>query len=567
MGSPAAALRLLARPTTLLRVPPGAVDAALVGGRVVLAIVCAADIWWRESAGSARTVLTDGLVFYGLFSAAVAIGLWRSHDRDSALRSAMGVLDAFAVGLLTLVDDPFGAHLILVLSYALVVTGYRGGMRDAMATTGLVGVGLIARLGRHLLFAGSSWLAGPSVLPLAAVCVVFTWFHATRQAATARAAAAARLIGSVRAERGPSEIFRAVLEELLRLSTARAAIVSLEHRASGRIFIVRLPRPGGTWHVKFEPLPRARRNVYFFECACATTRAHAPQQERAEVRVLATGTGQPRVPEAFLTAHPCHRLDAFAFTAADEWDGRLFLLDPADLDIRQGRRRWLHGFLQELVPAVQATCDLSGLRTRAAARERARIGRELHDGIVQELARLDIELELLRRSAWTPEIVQGIERVQHGLQTELAQLRSLLQGARSHDVDPSRLKEVLADAVERFTGETGITARFVCDEGEVILSPQVCGEITRIVNEALVNVRRHSGAKNVLVRFGCDEGQWRLSIQDDGRGFQTWVPLGRGEPVLRPPAVIAERVHAIGAQLQLRVGAGAHLDIALGQQP
>jgi hypothetical protein len=37
--------------------------------------------------------------------------------------------------------------------------------------------------------------------------------------------------------------------------------------------------------------------------------------------------------------------------------------------------------------------------------------------------------------------------------------------------------------------------------------------------------------------------------------------------VLRPPAVIAERVHAIGAQLQLRVGAGAHLDIALGQQP
>jgi len=568
MVSPAAALRVLGRPTPLAQLPSSALDAALVAGRVILAMICVADIWWRGSAGEARTVLTDGLVLYGLVSATLAARMWHAREQESVLRTVLGVLDACAIGLLTLVDDPFGAHLFLVLSYAFVATGYPGSVRGAVGTTGLVAATLIARMGRHLLVAGSTWLAGTYALPLAAASVVFAWSHATRHAASARASAAARMIGSIRPELGPTEVFRAVLDELLRLSTARAAVVVLRQRATGRTILVRFPGRTGMRQVRFEGLPRSRRADYFFECSVAPSSVHSSRKGGASVRVLAVGTRPLSMPPGFLSMHPCRALDAFEFTAAEEWDGRLFLLDPADLDIRRARQRWMHGLLQELVPAVVGTCDLSALRARAAARERARIGRELHDGIVQELARLDIELELLRRAAHRDMVIDGIQRVQERLQTELAELRAISRHARSQDVTSTRLTTVLAETIARFNAEAGIDARFVCDVKDVNLSPQVCGEITRIVQEALVNVRRHSGAKHVLVRFGCDRGEWRLSVQDDGRGFQTWVPLGRGAPEVRPPAVIEERAHAIGARLRLGAGAGcgARLDIALGQE-
>jgi signal transduction histidine kinase len=566
MAPPAAALRVFERPASLPHLPQSALDAALVGGRVVLAVVCVIDIWWRGSAGTARTILTDGLVLYALVSGLVAAAIWRSDGRASMLALIIGLLDVCAIGLLTLVDDPFGAHLFLVLAYAFTATSSGARARDAVATTGIVGASVAARLGRQLLFAGTVRLAGPVVVCVAAAGILFTWVNWTRRTAIARASAAARLIGRIRPEPGPQEVFRAVLDELVSLSTARSAIVALEHRATGRMTLVRFPSRAGTRHVRFEPVARAKRAIYFFDAAIAPSSVHTEHHGAADVRVLACGHRTSPLPTRFLAVHPCARADAFAFTVANEWEGRLFLLDPDDLDIRRTRLRWVHGLLQELVPAVAGICDLDALRTRAASRERARLGRELHDGIVQELARLDIELELLRRAERNPDVVEGIARVQQGLQAELRQLRALLQTARSHDVHPSRLTTVLADAVERFRAETGIAARFVCDASDVELPPQTCGEITRIVHEALVNVRRHSGAKNVLIRFGCEDGEWRLSIQDDGCGFQTWVPLGRGAAAMRPPAVIEERAQAIGARLTLGSGpgCGARLDIALG---
>jgi signal transduction histidine kinase len=48
---------------------------------------------------------------------------------------------------------------------------------------------------------------------------------------------------------------------------------------------------------------------------------------------------------------------------------------------------------------------------------------------------------------------------------------------------------------------------------------EVCDAVARIVQEGLVNVRKHSGASRVLVQFDCGDGYWRLTIDDNGRGF------------------------------------------------
>ena len=94
-----------------------------------------------------------------------------------------------------------------------------------------------------------------------------------------------------------------------------------------------------------------------------------------------------------------------------------------------------------------------------------------------------------------------------------------MQQMKSLDVDSRKLIGFLGDTVERFQRETGITARFSSDLEEPDMPQPVCRELTRIVQEGLVNVRKHSHAHTALVRLSARNGQWTLVIEDDGRGF------------------------------------------------
>ena len=99
----------------------------------------------------------------------------------------------------------------------------------------------------------------------------------------------------------------------------------------------------------------------------------------------------------------------------------------------------------------------------------------------------------------TPE---ELGRIQGLLREEVLNLRELMQQMKSLDVDSEGILGLLGDTVERFQRETGISARFVADVGQLDMPQQVCRELTRIVQEGLVNVRKHSRAKQVLVRLG-----------------------------------------------------------------
>jgi signal transduction histidine kinase len=292
----------------------------------------------------------------------------------------------------------------------------------------------------------------------------------------------------------------------------------------------------------------------------------------ADVSVLAVDAPSAFAPAAFRQAHPCRTLIAVTFHCGDTWHGRVFLLDP---DPQPDRAAFLDAFerlLRQLLPALARLSDLHALRHRAAARERARIARELHDGLVQGLANIDMELELIRTTVdpQANHMLQRLEHVQQRLRSESRELRTLLQRERSNDIDASRLPAVIEDIVERFGRDMNIHAKYVSQISDIRLSPQVCGEIARIVQEALVNVRRHSGARHVVVSFTCARGEWRLSIEDDGRGFK--AARGRTSATstrtVRPPSVIHERARSIGGTVRVVAPGrrGARLEIAAGRR-
>jgi signal transduction histidine kinase len=371
----------------------------------------------------------------------------------------------------------------------------------------------------------------------------------------------ARLAGVIRSDPGVWAAIRAALRELRALAAAREVLVALEVGCAPPLLFAEGPDESGDPSLTTRTLGAHERSTYFFS---------APSCTRASNGVSPFETPSATVPEGFRRAHPFDAMAGFAFESG-EWHVRLFLLDPAEDTRERSSLRTCEHLLRELLPALARMCDLHAQRHRAAERERARLGRELHDGIVQELTCLDMELELIGVSA-PPQtgLRERIKCVQQRLRGELRCLRTLLQDARCNDVDPSRLPAVLEAIVHRFGRDARVHADYVSRVTAVGLPPQVCGEIAKIVQEALVNVRRHSGARHVVVTFSCDNADWKLSIQDDGRGFAA----GRrrrseaAQATALPPSVIDERVHSLGGTVRVVTPgtSGARLEISARQR-
>jgi len=217
--------------------------------------------------------------------------------------------------------------------------------------------------------------------------------------------------------------------------------------------------------------------------------------------------------------------------------------------------RFLQEFAQQVAPAIYNVYLMRRLRERAGALERSRFARELHDGAIQSLIAVEMQLDVLRRQSGTqaPVVNAELGRIQKLLREEVLKLRELMQAMKSFEVNADRLLGFISDTVERFRRETGIAAEFVSELERVDLAPKVCRELARIVQESLVNVRKHSGAHHVLVRLAQRSGNLQLTVEDDGKGFSFAGRLSDAELEApgKGPAVIRERVRLVAGELAI----------------
>jgi signal transduction histidine kinase len=231
--------------------------------------------------------------------------------------------------------------------------------------------------------------------------------------------------------------------------------------------------------------------------------------------------------------------------------------------------RFLKEFAQQVGPAIYNVYLMRRLRERAGALERARFARELHDGAIQSLIGVEMQLDVLRRQSGTqaPVVNAELGRIQKLLREEVLKLRELMQEMKSFEVNAERLLGFISDTVERFKRETGISAVFVCELERIELPQKVCRELARIVQESLVNVRKHSGARNVLVRLAQRSGNLQLTVEDDGRGFPFSGRMSEVEleATGKGPLVIRERVRLLAGELAIEStpGHGSRLEVRI----
>ena len=391
----------------------------------------------------------------------------------------------------------------------------------------------------------------------------------------------ARILGKVRVEAGLSGTLQEIVGELLVMYGAGRALIASQEASGHRVYVGEMLLRNGepSFFRWLDPLP-SDRDMYLFEYPAETSYAWRNGHKAESYTLLGldqTGAKIPSASPVFLDRlaqqHGFRNLMTVSFVFGKEWRGRIFFLNPSLTGDITEELRFLQELVHQIGPAVYNVYLLRRLRLRAGALERARFARELHDGAVQSLIAVEMQVDVLRRQSTTrSELVpEELGRIQGLLREEVLKLRELMQQMKSLDVDSRRLIGFLVDTVERFQRETGITARFSSDLEEPDMPQPVCRELTRIVQEGLVNVRKHSQAKTVVVRLSARNGRWTLLIEDDGRGFPFSGRFSQAEldTLGRGPVVIKERVRVIAGELTIESnpGQGSRLEVSVPQKP
>ena len=202
-------------------------------------------------------------------------------------------------------------------------------------------------------------------------------------------------------------------------------------------------------------------------------------------------------------------------------------------------------------------------RFTAALDERTRLAREIHDTLLQGFTGIALKLvAATSRLPGPPETVAALRDVIDLAQKTLVDARRAVWDLRSPSGAGADFTATLRTAAEDCARGTGLTLEYQVDGEPRPLRPEVEGACVRVVQEAITNVVKHAAASTVRVHAAFGERRLRLSVKDDGRGFDTasHLPTFGGHWGLLG---MRERASQIRGKLRVRSTPGEGTEVVL----
>ena len=256
--------------------------------------------------------------------------------------------------------------------------------------------------------------------------------------------------------------------------------------------------------------------------------------------------------------------------AGDELIGIMEVASKEERALDKNDLRWFATIGSQIGIPVNRIQLSEQTRDSAILEERGRLSQEIHDGLSQLIGTLRVRAEdaLLSLDAKDWENArQTIQEIEQTATDAYASLREEMLGLRDTIVSGQDLVPLFTEFLSRFQRQWGIEAKLLMEDKQPYsAAPNVEIQLLRIVQEAITNVRRHASATLVLVRLKQDDNWLRISVEDDGQGFDISKDRGENQLGLR---IMNERASAVGGKLSVLTspGGGTSVQIVVPKRP
>jgi two-component system sensor kinase FixL len=232
-------------------------------------------------------------------------------------------------------------------------------------------------------------------------------------------------------------------------------------------------------------------------------------------------------------------------TTARKKDGTLFPIDLSVSEVKLSSRRLFTGFVRDITERKRLEKEILEI----SEREQRRIGQDLHDGLCQQLAGIEMLSQLLAQklaSKSRDASARALE-IAAAVRDSISQTRLLARGLSPVTLEADGLMSALAELAVNTGKMFHVHCRFDCPDVVKFDDHAAATHLFRISQEAVSNAIKHGKAGNIAIHLHTQESHIHLKVSDDGRGFPENFLAGSGMGL----RIMQSRIGMVGGTLTI----------------
>jgi len=198
-------------------------------------------------------------------------------------------------------------------------------------------------------------------------------------------------------------------------------------------------------------------------------------------------------------------------------DGTVFPMDLSVSEVQLASRRLFTGFVRDITDRKRLVKEI----LETSDREQRRIGQDLHDGLCQQLAGIELMSEVLERSLQKTSRIHAdrLGEIAGHVRDAISHTRSLARGLSPVTLESEGLMAALHELATNTRKIFNVDCTFECDRPVRFEDQVVASQLFRIAQEAVSNGIRHGKARQIVIRLKEQRGKIIVSVSDNGTGF------------------------------------------------
>lgn len=207
-------------------------------------------------------------------------------------------------------------------------------------------------------------------------------------------------------------------------------------------------------------------------------------------------------------------------------DGSIFSMDLSVGEFRLASGKMFAGIMRDVSERKWLEKQVLEIRDR----EQQRIGQDLHDGLCQQLAGIELICQTLEEELLdeAPSLAGRAKEIGRHVRNAITQTRSLARGLSPVNLDTDSFQFALKELAKQVQTLFRVDCDVWADEKVKLRDSGVATQLYRITQEAINNAIRHGKAKKVSIRLGTKRGRAELAICDNGCGMPTRLKKKQG---------------------------------------